>query len=231
MSGAKKVFCIGLGKTGTKTIADVLERSGRKHSTGPVNEGLFWYRSDQIQKIKRVTEAFDSFDDYPYPLIYRYLTTRSSPDEWADSVIDHHMRFGPSDAQLMTFGFYPLSRDRKWLCEFYERHYQEVTSYFKTKDNFFIVDWADSESANTFLRGIYLDPDTHRISPKNTKGDQDAERVIIKHMANKRPGAALVYAQDQPARQPLMNKITQYGDRPLRSKILKALYSWRTRYL
>jgi len=234
MSEAQKIFCIGLGKTGTKTLADVLKNSGRKHSTGPVKEGLFWYRSDQLKKLKKITDSFDSFDDYPYPLIYQHLhreypeasfvlTTRRSSSEWADSVIDHHMRFGPSDAQLMTFGFYPLARDRNWLCEFYEKHNQEVIDYFGSKDNFFIVDWEDPETIEDFSDKAQLNIDARQISAKNTKSNQDAQRVVLKHLANKRPGAALIYAKHHPASKQLMNIIARYADRPVQAKILKAL--------
>jgi len=238
MSKAQKIFCIGLGKTGTKTLADILIKSGKKHSTGPVKKGLFWYRSDQLKKLKKITDSFDSFDDYPYPLIYQHLhreypgasfilTTRRSPSEWADSVIDHHMRFGPSDAQLMTFGFYPLARDRNWLCEFYEKHNQEVIDYFGEKDNFFIIDWKDPETIEAFLKKAQLNIDAHQISAKNTKSDQDAQRVVLKHLANKRPGAALMYAKQHTASEQLMNVVARYGDQPVRSKVLKALHRRR----
>ena len=234
MSEAQKIFCIGLGKTGTKTLANVLTKSGRKHSTGPVKEGLFWYRSDQLKNLKKITDSFDSFDDYPYPLIYQHLhreypkaifvlTTRQSSNEWADSVIDHHMRFGPSDAQLMTFGFYPLARDRNWLCEFYEKHNQEVIDYFGSNENFFILDWENPETIKDFSNKARLNIDADQISAKNTKSDQDAQRVVLKHLANKRPGAALMYAKQHPSSEQLMNMVARYADQPVRSKIRKAL--------
>jgi hypothetical protein len=238
MSEAQKIFCIGLGKTGTKTLADVLKKSGRKHSTGPVKEGLFWYRSEQLKKLKKITESFDSFDDYPYPLIYQHLhreypqalfvlTTRRTSSDWADSVIDHHMRFGPSDAQLMTFGFYPLARDREWLCDFYEKHKKGTIDYFGSNDNFVVIDWEDSTTIDAFLKRARLNTNAHQISAKNTKNDQDAQRVVLKHLANKCPGAALMYAKQHPNSKQLMSIIARYGDQPIRSKVLKALHKRR----
>lgn len=113
----KKVFCIGLGKTGTKTFGRCMTKLGYRHRAGPMYEGLLLLRLGHVESILDITHQFDSFDDFPWPFLYRtlvkrfedarfVLTTRRDPETWFNSLSQHNLRRGPREAHKLAYGYY-----------------------------------------------------------------------------------------------------------------------------
>lgn len=135
------MFGIGLNKTGTKTLAACLRQLGFAHLS---------YRRDLLQKVRdgklkgvyRAIDAFESFDDWPYPLIYRelaghypdarfVLTLRTDADVWLGSLKRHALRTPPfNHSRKLVYGrAYPQGNEAHFR-EFYRRHEREVRAHF-----------------------------------------------------------------------------------------------------
>jgi hypothetical protein len=101
-----KVFCIGLYKTGTKTIARCLQQLGFNHHQ-PTKEAAQTLATEVMQgdysAVAPLVEKYDAFGDWPWPIIYptlarRFpdakfiLTLRESEDAWLASALRHAHR-------------------------------------------------------------------------------------------------------------------------------------------
>jgi Sulfotransferase domain len=89
---------------------------------------------------------FDSFCDWPYPLMYRelferygetarfILTVRSTPEIWLASYKAHPLRSNPlSNSHRLVYGYDdPHGREAEHLA-FYERHNAAVRRFFKAR--------------------------------------------------------------------------------------------------
>ena len=102
-----KVIGVGLNKTGTKTLAYYLKQWGLRHRTYDL-PSFHLYRDGEIAKLLDQMADWDSFEDWPWPLIYReiderypdarfVLTVRESPAIWYRSLCRMAVRLGPLD--------------------------------------------------------------------------------------------------------------------------------------
>lgn len=146
MSKPHKVFGIGLNKTGTSSLKRALVTLGCNHSDlrGHLTYKYFNNRFDQIFD---AVEEFDSFEDWPWPLMYkrvfekygknaRYvLTRRSSAEAWIESLKAHTLSTNPdNNPRKQIFGYdYPHGAEAQHI-DFYERHLIEVRRFFASQD-------------------------------------------------------------------------------------------------
>ena len=142
MSKPHKVFGIGLNKTGTSSLRTALVTLGYNHCTlrGQMTHKYF---NNSFSQIFKTVEEYDSFEDWPWPLMYkqvfekygetaRYvLTRRRSPEAWVESLKAHSMGTNPdSNPRKRIFGFdYPHGAEARHI-EYYENHLSEVRQYF-----------------------------------------------------------------------------------------------------
>jgi len=142
MSKPHKVFGIGLNKTGTSSLRSALVMLGYNHCTlrGQMTHKYF---NNSFSQIFKTVEEYDSFEDWPWPLMYkqvfekygetaRYvLTRRRSPEAWVESLKAHSMGTNPdSNPRKRIFGFdYPHGAEARHI-EYYENHLSEVRQYF-----------------------------------------------------------------------------------------------------
>lgn len=102
----KKIFCIGLNKTGTTTIEKVLTEFNYKLGNQTNGELLIkdWYNRD-FKSILKLCNTADAFQDVPFSLPYTYivleqffpnakfiLTIRDSPEQWYNSLVKFHSK-------------------------------------------------------------------------------------------------------------------------------------------
>ncbi|WP_170384197.1 sulfotransferase [Ruegeria atlantica] len=204
-----KVFCIGLGKTGTSTFGEIMRQCGYKHSEGPVHIGLAAFKVQDLETLFRISEMFDSFDDYPWPFLYRVmhekypdakfvLTKRENPDTWWKSLNTHNLRQGPKDNQLMSLNGYLPAQNAAELKEFYLRHIEEVREYFSGSENFIEICWNDQEARSKLVSFIGLDF-SGEVPHQNAAQDKDPRELIDGLLKGSRPGAALLFADSQSA--------------------------------
>jgi hypothetical protein len=136
----RKVFGIGISKTGTKTLGVCLERLGYRHPHWDA-EFARDVVGGNIDRAFRMADEFEGFEDFPWPLLYRQLderypdalfilTTRRDPDTWIKSLLLHAERTGPTRLRAMIYGYdMPQGHEEQHIAQ-YERHNAEVQRYF-----------------------------------------------------------------------------------------------------
>lgn len=138
-----KVFGIGLNKTGTTTLAACLRVLGYSRHSGYRRDLLLEYRKGNLAPVHAVLDEHDSFEDWPYPLLYReifarygttaryVLTMRDSPQAWLASLERHSLRTDPDGhARRLAYGYdYPHGVEAEHLA-FYEQHNRAVVAFF-----------------------------------------------------------------------------------------------------
>ncbi len=140
-----KVFCIGLNKTGTTTLASMLKYLGFAHRSWDPS-ALAMYRAGAVRKLLAKVDHFDSFSDWPWPLIVpelldkfgdraRFvLTRRASSDVWIESLKGHSMITPPQNhAREMVYGYaYPQENEQAHI-DFYQTHNKKTKSLFEER--------------------------------------------------------------------------------------------------
>jgi hypothetical protein len=152
-----KVFGIGLNKTGTKTLGECMTILGFRNKSYDF-QLLEYYKNHDMEGIFRVADQFDSFEDWPWPLLYReldkkypdakfILTLRSTPEKWFDSLCRHAQRTGPTEARKIVYGWTMPTDSPQDHLDFYHSHYQNVVSYFSAKpEKLMIISWETEPS-------------------------------------------------------------------------------------
>lgn len=141
-----KVIGIGLNKTGTTTLAASLRQLGYPRHVSNRRDLLAWRHAGDPGPTFEVVEQNDSFEDWPFPLMYRelfdrfgdraryVLTTRRDAATWLASLKAHSLRTPPDrHARLLAYGYaYPHGVEPHHLA-FYERHNAEVRAFFRDR--------------------------------------------------------------------------------------------------
>jgi hypothetical protein len=112
----EKIFCVGLGKTGTTTLEQVFKDLGFKVGDQRTGENLIgdWAKRD-FKKIIKLTHSADAFQDTPFSLPYTFivldqyfpnakfiLSVRDSAEEWYDSLTRFHSRIWADGNRVPT---------------------------------------------------------------------------------------------------------------------------------
>jgi len=137
----RKVFGIGLNKTGTKTLGKSMRILGFQNKSYDL-ELLQSYAVGDYSKIFQHCELFDSFEDWPWPLLYKeldakypdaqfILTYRPTPDMWYESLCKHSLRTGPTVARKIAYGYKMPQENKHHHIQFYKKHNNDVIEYFK----------------------------------------------------------------------------------------------------
>ena len=141
---AFKVIGVGLNKTGTTTLAECLQVLGYRKHVSVRRDLLASYRRGEMEPIFQVVEENESFEDWPYPLMYkelffrfgeraRYvLTRRKDAQAWLESLKRHSLRTTPDKhLRLLAYGYsYPHGAEAYHL-DLYERHNRQVRDFFR----------------------------------------------------------------------------------------------------
>ena len=105
-----KIIGIGLNKTGTTTLGVCMEQIGKRHLS--FNAQAFRHiLNDDLEALWEITDAYESFEDWPWPLVYkkmddRYphskfiLTTRKNSEVWFQSLCKHSERSENKNSQI-----------------------------------------------------------------------------------------------------------------------------------
>lgn len=137
-----KVFGVGLNKTGTSSLRRALVSLGYSHCDirGRLT-GMFL--KGHIGQVLETSKEFDSFEDWPWPMIYReafahygdsaryVLTTRRSSEAWVESLKAHSLTTSPdNNPRKRVFGYaYPHGAEAQHMA-FYESHNAQVRQFF-----------------------------------------------------------------------------------------------------
>lgn len=148
----KKIIGIGLNRTGTTTLGLCLQHLGYHHTS--VHEDAFaCYRDGNMDKLLEIVSGYDSFEDWPWPLVYReidrafpdskfILTGRISADIWLNSISRLARLTGPTEYRRLVYGHaMPDGHESEYL-DYYHRHNREVEEYFRDRpDKLLVVSW------------------------------------------------------------------------------------------
>ena len=163
-----KVFGIGLNKTGTTTLGHCLQQLGYRHSSFRLDL-LQATAAGHLQPLVEHIEHHDSFEDWPYPLVFRQLdvlfpgsrfilTRRPSPQRWLSSLEAHALRVDPeqgSRARTLAYGWAYPQLNRPAHLTIYANHLNAVRAHFRDRpDDLLEVCWEEEarwEPLCTFL--------------------------------------------------------------------------------
>ena len=145
-----KIVGVGLNKTGTKTLAVCLTEWGYDHFTWDLDSFRQYQRGD-YESLWKTMRAYDSFEDWPWPLMYReidsqfpnskfILTIRQSPEVWFASLCKMAIRLGPlTDFEQYIYGFADPAGHEKEHIDFYLKYNREVKDYFADRPGKLLV--------------------------------------------------------------------------------------------
>jgi hypothetical protein len=102
-----------------------------------------WLDGD-IDGLMQWIEEYDSFEDWPWPLLYReidnrypgakfLLTRRRDSDAWFRSLCRHARRTGPTEIRKHVYGYEMPHGHRDEHVRIYEDHLRSVRSYFSNR--------------------------------------------------------------------------------------------------
>ena len=160
-----KIVGVGFNKTGTKTLGVCLRHWGLKHMTFNKKVINYW-RNGDYASLMQIVDDFDSFEDWPWPLIYEQidaafpgskfiLTRRKDSETWFTSLCNHADRTGPTVYREYVYGHSMPHKHKKEHIEVYERHIHSVRKYFEGRPNDLLeVCWEEGDGwaeLSTFL--------------------------------------------------------------------------------
>ena len=140
MNTTIKIFGIGLNKTGTKTLGKCMEYLGFANKSYDF-ELLLDYSKDNYHNIINTISSFDSFEDWPWPLIYKkidllypnakfILSTRLNSEIWFNSLCKHANKTGPTEARKIAYGYSMPMENPEHHKQIYKLHNSNVHNYF-----------------------------------------------------------------------------------------------------
>lgn len=143
-----KVFGVGLGKTGTTSLAKCLRTLGFKHKTQDF-ELVRLFSEGKIDCVLEVAKHYESFEDYPWALAYKelysafpdskfILTTRLDSELWLRSMISQVHRKGINEQHKMVYGDSSPENSRSEYIDIYNNHNEGVRNFFFDKGDRFI---------------------------------------------------------------------------------------------
>jgi hypothetical protein len=142
-----KVFGIGFHKTGTKTLAACMRALGYRHMS--LNRQAFLqYKMGELCAVFDTIRQHDSFDDWPWPLLYQelwhqfpgskfVLTTRINEFRWFESLSLHVRQRGSApngfNFRSYIYGYDNPDQNPAHHIATYLAHNQAVRSFFSDK--------------------------------------------------------------------------------------------------
>lgn len=158
MAGSK-VFGIGWAKTGTTTLGSCLEVLGYSHK-GQDLDLVYDVKAGNLERIFSAVDRFDSFEDWPWILLYReldrrhpnskFILTVRETDRWWRSYANHVTTRGArpdiGEIRKIIYGYEDALQHTQDYVERYKRHNDEVLRYFAGRpDDLLVVNWENGD--------------------------------------------------------------------------------------
>ncbi|WP_207060998.1 sulfotransferase [Motiliproteus sp. SC1-56] len=186
---AHKIIGIGFHKTGTTTLGSCMRMLGYNHISCN-REAFLLYKESEISALIKLMKYFDSFDDWPWALIYReaykafpdskfILTTRIDEEKWFES-LSKHVERGAGERfpyRKYIYGYEKPNENKPFHIKKYQEHNSNVRDFFKDKpESFLEVCWEKGDGWKEI--GNFLGIDTTGLSlPHSNKADAKASKV------------------------------------------------------
>jgi hypothetical protein len=151
-----KVIGLGFHKTGTKTLAACLETLGFRNRSLDREAFALW-RLGEVQAVLEMMEHADSFEDWPWPFLYReaserfpdarfVLTTRCDEATWLESLALHVERHGRTSFNYRKhiYGVEDPRAEPERFLEVYRAHNVAVRAFFAERPGRLLeIRWED----------------------------------------------------------------------------------------
>ncbi len=165
-----KVIGVGLNKTGTSTLKTCMKLWGFNHCTFDL--GAFnAYRNNDWEYLKRIADEHDSFENWPWALMYDrmynwypdakfILSVRKNAETWFKSLSRHGKRIGPLvDYELYIYGYADPDENKQAHIDYYHKHNQMVETFFAGQsDKLLKVCWENGHGWNELSQFLQLRP-------------------------------------------------------------------------
>jgi hypothetical protein len=154
-----KIFGIGRAKTGTTTLGVCFETLGFTHKNMDYNL-VHCYQKGDLETIFREADKYETFEDWPWPLLYKELDQHYPDSKFiltmrdAESCYESHKKMiirleaTPEAVAVrkIIYGEENPIRDKKRWIEQFEQHNREVKEFFKGRENdLLVVDWSKGD--------------------------------------------------------------------------------------
>jgi len=166
-----KIFLIGFGRTGTKSIASLLKSLGYsildlKHERIGRLSLVRLYESGDISKLFEYVRKYDVVEDHPWPLLYKelfyefpsakFILTSRTTESWIRSIVNHTINIrGPSENKRIIFGHDSPIGNEEIYKSIYSLHNQSVRNFFSDSEKFLEIDLTNpkcKEHLTSFLQ-------------------------------------------------------------------------------
>lgn len=184
-----KVFGIGLNKTGTTTLAQCLQHFGYRHTSSslPLTQRA---EAGDLEPVFRHAEQFDSFEDWPWPLLFRQLderfpgsrfilTVRRSPEVWLASLRKHALLTGPTEFRRIAYGHATIEGHEAEHLARYSAHNQAVRAYFADRPGDLLEVCWETGSGWAELASFLGHPVPDVPLPHANRSDRKRRRLFI----------------------------------------------------
>ena len=168
----RKVVGVGLGKTGTTSLAHCLTYLGYRHQW--YNADLFLNYPENKKIVLDVLLEKDSCEDFPWPYLYKeidtiypdskfILTLRKDPETWYASLCKHFDRGKSNQQKLLAYGYSTPHGFKKEHINLYLKHAQEVQDYFSERQNkLLVVCWENGDGWREICQFLdHCEPQIH----------------------------------------------------------------------
>lgn len=152
-----KIFGIGALKTGTTSLGAALSILGSNHTHKNREKLLRCVRAKDMDPVYEWVDRHDSFEDWPWPMIYReldtqypgsrfILTVRAHESDWLKSIVRFCERVGPTRGREMFFGHSMATGHEQEYLTRYREHAREVRAHFRGRpDQLLEVCWGGGD--------------------------------------------------------------------------------------
>lgn len=159
MAKLHKVIGIGFHKTGTTTLGDCLRILGYQHISAS-RKAFMAYHQNRMDKVLKMMENYDSFEDWPWPFVYKeayirfpgskfILTRRTNAEVWFNS-LNKHVESGAGEGfhyRKYIYGYDKPSDNQELHINKYKEHNESVRQFFADKrEQFLEVCWEEGDS-------------------------------------------------------------------------------------
>lgn len=180
-----KVFQIGFGRTGTKSVAAGLRQCGLRvldfrHERLNRARLIRLWAQGHIDDLMDLAARYDVVEDHPWPLMFReleaahpqakFLYSTRSAASWLESIINHTATRGPSEGKLHIFGAdTPVGHEAAYVERFLA-HRDEVREHFAGAPSFLEFDVTQPGAEESIANFLGLDefrlPQLNRSRPE-----------------------------------------------------------------
>jgi hypothetical protein len=156
----ERVFGIGWAKTGTTTLGKCFEILGYDHQSQRLDL-VHDLRDGDLSRIRRLVEKKESFEDWPWIILFReldqsfptskFVLTTRDPERWVRSYTNMLHTQGEASEELneirhILYGLPFPQVTKEQLLQRYRRHNREVKEYFSGRpDDLLVVNWEEGD--------------------------------------------------------------------------------------